>query len=87
MQANKLNVSYDNYIDIHILPNTAQFDLLTLTQHLVAHGIFADKDVRQDKWMGSNANVITIFCMHSLCSNINLNSLIHNIGMIKYSVQ
>ena len=36
MQANKLNVSYAKYIDIHILPNTAQFDLLTLTQHLVA---------------------------------------------------
>ena len=34
-------------IDIHILPNTPQFDLLTLTQHLLAHDIFADKDVRQ----------------------------------------
>ena len=36
MQANKLNVSYAKYIDIHILPNTTQFDLLTLTQHLLA---------------------------------------------------
>ena len=42
----ELNVSYDKYVDIHILPNTAQFHLLTLTQHLLAHEIFADKDER-----------------------------------------
>ena len=53
MQAQS-NVSYDKYIDIHIFPNTPRFDLLTLTQHLLALDIFADKDVRLDR---SNSDV------------------------------
>ena len=146
--------------DIHIVTNTLQVDLLTLTQHLLAHRIFSDKDmwwerrwwcnseysanhnlcyfwnifiiitntiigsirsnsplctwciiecwslvktlkkwndegtddkwkqmqqIERWQWMGSN--VITIVCMHALCSKIKLNSVIHNIGMMEYSVQ
>ena len=43
MQAQS-NVSCDKYIDIRIFPYTSRFDLLTLTKHLLALGIFADKD-------------------------------------------
>ena len=68
--------------DIHIVTNTLQVDLLTLTQHLLAHRIFSDKDMWWERrwWCNSEYSA-----NHNLCYFWNIFIIITNtiIGSIR----